>query len=64
MKKKELKKLAQRIAALEKTASSNNQDEAKKAQQQIMDLTKKIKDVEDFFYLDELIQEFLEEEKS
>jgi hypothetical protein len=29
-----------------------------------MDLTKKIKDVEDFFYLDELIQEFLEEEKS
>ena len=64
MKKKELKKLAQRIAALEKIASSNNQDEAKKAQQQIMDLTKKIKDVEDFFYLDELIQEFLEEEKS
>lgn len=64
MKKKELKKLAQRIAALEKTASSDNQDEAKKAQQQIMDLTKKIKDVEDFFYLDELIQEFLEEEKS
>lgn len=64
MKKKELKKLAQRIAALEKVASSNNQDEAKKAQQQIMDLTKKIKDVEDFFYLDELIQEFLEEEKS
>ena len=49
MKKKELKKLAQRIAALEKVASSNNQDEAKKAQQQIMDLTKKIKDVEDFF---------------
>ena len=64
MKKKELKKLAQRIAALEKVASSNNQNEAKKAQQQIMDLTKKIKDVEDFFYLDELIQEFLEEEKS
>jgi hypothetical protein len=32
MKKKELKKLAQRIAALEKVASSNNQDEAKKAQ--------------------------------
>lgn len=32
MKKKELKKLAQRIAALEKTASSDNQDEAKKAQ--------------------------------
>lgn len=63
MKKKELKKLAQRIAALEEIASSN-QDSAKDAQKKIMELTKKIHDPEEFFYLDELIQEFLQEKKS
>ena len=63
MKKKELKKLAQRIAALEEIASSN-QDSAKDAQKKIMELTKKIHSPEEFFYLDELIQEILEEKKS
>lgn len=64
MKKKELKKLAQKIAELELIASSKEHDKAQEAQHQIIKLTGKIKDPEDLFYMDELIQDILKDKKS
>lgn len=64
MKKRELKKLAQKMAQLELIASGEEEGNAQKAQQQIIELTGKVKDPEDFFYLDELIQEILRDERS
>lgn len=64
MKKRELKKLAQKMAQLELIASGEEEGNAQKAQQQIIELTGKIKDPEDLFYLDELIQDVLRDKKS
>ena len=64
MKKRELKKLAQKMAQLELIASGEKEGNSQKAQQEIIELTGKIDDPEDLFYLDELIQEILEEKKS
>lgn len=63
MKKSELKKLAQKMAHLELIASYEIEGNAQKAQQEIMELTGKIKDPDDLFYLDELIQDILKNKK-
>ena len=59
-----MKKLAQKFAQLELVASGAEEGNAKLAQQKIMELTRKIKDPDDLFYIDELIQEILKEERS
>lgn len=65
MKTKELKKLAARIAKLESIIERNeDQDKVKKAQDEIMDISGRIDDVEDLFRIDELVQEMLEEKNS
>lgn len=65
MKTKELKKLAARIAKLESIIERNeDQDKVKKAQDEIMDISGRINDVEDLFRIDELVQEMLEEKNS
>lgn len=65
MKTKELKKLAARIAKLESIIERNEDHESiHKAQNEIMEISSKVKDPEDLFQLDELVQEILEEENS
>ena len=65
MKKRELKKLAQKMAQLELIASGEEEEgNSQKAQQKIIELTGKIDDPEDLFYLDELIQDILRDKKS
>lgn len=60
MKKRELKKLAQKIAKLEKTIQENKDEElVLQAQKKINSLSKQIKSMEDMWYLDELILEEL-----
>ena len=61
MTKRELRKLAKRIADLEKVIQANeNQEKVTKAQKKIYNLSSKISDPEDMFLLDELIQQELE----
>lgn len=64
MKKSEMKKLAQKFAQLELIASGEEEGNAQLAQQKIMELTGKIKDLDDLFYIDELIQDILKKKKS
>ena len=64
MKKSEMKKLAQKFAQLELVASGEEEGNATLAQQKIMELTGKIKNPDDLFYIDELIQEILKEKRS
>ena len=65
MKRKELKTLAKRIAALELVIQENEDSRAvKNAKNEIMDLSGKVDDPEDMFYLDELIQQILDKEKN
>lgn len=61
MTKRELKKLAQKIAKLEKIIQENKDEESvSQAQKKINSLSKQIKSPEDMWYLDELILEELE----
>ena len=61
MTKRELRKLAKRIADLERVIQANkNQEKVTKAQRKIYNLSSKISDTEDMFLLDELIQQELE----
>lgn len=61
MTKRELKKLAQKIAKLEKIIQENKDEESvSQAQKKINSLSKQIKSPEDIWYLDELILEELE----
>lgn len=61
MKRKELKNLAQKIAKQEKIVqTSADQKEIKKAQDEILRLSSSVTNYEDIFYIDELVQEFLE----
>ena len=65
MKKKELKTLAKRMAALELVIQANEDSRAvNNAKNEIMDLSGKVDDPEDMFYLDELIQQILDNEKN
>lgn len=60
MKKKELKKYAQRIAALEKIIeSSDNRAEKLKAQDEIMSMSGSLTPF-DMMVIDEMVQEILE----
>ena len=61
MKRKELKNLAKKIAALEKIIQATEDEEKKKkAEHEIMRLSNSISNYEEIFILDELIQEFLD----
>jgi hypothetical protein len=61
MKRKELKNLAIKIAKYEKIVQANlDEKEVEMAKQQIMELSSKVKSLEDMIALDDLIQEFLE----
>ena len=61
MTKRELKKLAQKIAKLERIIQANeDQEQVKKAQRKINSLCSQVHSDEEMWYLDELIQEELE----
>ena len=59
-----MKKLAQKFAQLELVASGEEEGNAMLAQQKILELTGKIENPDDLFYIDELIQEILKEKRS
>lgn len=61
MKKKDLKNLAKRLAKLEKKLSSTTDaSETKKIQNEIIELSGQIQNVEEIFILDDMIQEILD----
>lgn len=61
MKLKELKRLAEKIADHERVIqTTQDADERKKSEQEILKLSSKVKDMADILTLDELIQEILE----
>lgn len=61
MKKKELKNLAQKIAAAERVIeNSNNKNEIYNAEQEIMRLSGNISSITDMMALDEMVQTILE----
>lgn len=61
MKKKELKNLAQKIAAAERMIeNSNNKNEIYNAEQEIMRLSGSISSITDMMALDEMVQTILE----
>ena len=63
MKRKELKNLAKKIAKLEKTVQSNSDKEAtKKAQDELLHLCGQVTNLTDMLELDELVQEYIENE--
>lgn len=63
MKRKELKNLAKKIAKLEKAVQSNSDQEAtKKAQDELLHLCGQVTNLTDMLELDELIQEYIENE--
>lgn len=65
MKKKELKQFAEKIAKYELIIEqSEDHDEIRYAQEQIMILSGRVKDLEDLFEIDELVQEILEKKKN
>lgn len=64
MKKKELKQFAEKIAKYELIIEqSEDHDEIRQAQEQIMVLSGRVKNLEDLFEIDELVQEILEKKK-
>lgn len=64
MKREEFKRLAKKIVAAERTIQRNSSpEEVENARSEIMDLSLKIKTLEDMYALDEFIFEILEEEK-
>ena len=61
MKKKELKQIAQRIAAAELTLRTTDDSWKRQcAQDEILELTGRVDDIEDMLALDEMIQKILE----
>lgn len=62
MKQKELKQMAQKIAKLERIIQANeDSEEVKKAQKQIMELSGRVKSLDDICMIDEMVQTLLEE---
>ena len=60
MKEKELKNLAKKIAIIEhKLQNTEDKEQQKQLQEAIINLSKKIGNIDDVFKLDELIQIFL-----
>ena len=65
MKKKELKRLAERLAALEIIIQENTDSATvKQAKNEIMELSGKIIDPEEMFEIDEIIQSILAKQQS
>lgn len=61
MKKKELANLAQRIAKAEQTVeNSSNLDEVQRAKNEIMLLTRNVKNLDDMMAIDEMVLKILE----
>ncbi len=61
MKKKDLKKFAKRLAELESIIqTSDDYDKRQLAQNEVLDISNKITDVEDMLTLDAMVQEILE----
>ena len=61
MKKKDLKKFAKRLAELETIIqTSDDYDKRQLAQNEVLDISNKIIDVEDMLTLDAMFQEILE----
>ena len=61
MKKKDLKKFAKRLAELETIIqTSDDYDKRQLAQNEVLDISNKITDVEDMLTLDAMVQEILE----
>ena len=61
MKKKELANLAQRIAKAEQTIeNSSNLDEVQRAKNEIMLLTRNVKNLDDMMAIDEMVLKILE----
>ena len=61
MKKKDLKKFAKRLAELETIIqTSDDYDKRQLAQNEVLDISNKIIDVEDMLTLDAMVQEILE----
>lgn len=60
MKKKELKNLAQKIAKAERIVQTNDDPKAvKKAEQEIMELSGHVENIEDMVIIDEMVQDLL-----
>ena len=60
MKRKELKNLAQKIAKYEQILqTSQDKEEIREAQSQIMNLSGRVQSLEDMVLLDDMIQEIL-----
>lgn len=60
MKKKELKRIAEKLAKAEYIIQTSDDPKAvKRAQQEIMDLSGDVHDLEDMATVDELVQEIL-----
>lgn len=60
MKRKELKNLAQKIAKYEQILqTSQDKEEIREAQSQIMNLSGRVQSLEDMMLLDDMIQEIL-----
>ena len=63
MTKKELKKLAQELARLERIIKTTEDNEVRyRAEQEIMTLTNKVEDLEDMVMIDEMVMTLLEQE--
>ena len=62
MKKKELKKIAERLAQLEIIISESTDNiERLNAKNEVLDISSRIVDIEDLMAIDELVQEILEQ---
>ena len=63
MTKKELKKLANELARLERIIKTTEDNEVRyRTEQEIMTLTNKVEDLEDMVMIDEMVMTLLEQE--
>lgn len=62
MKKKELRKIAEQIAAYEMILANPNANDwdRKAAREGILDLSRRITDLDDMSYIDDYVQEYLQ----
>lgn len=60
MKKKELKKIAEQIAYYEKILQNSEDNyEKHEAQEAILDLTRRVDNIDDMSFIDDYVQEYL-----
>lgn len=60
MKRKEIVNMAKKIAKLEQVIQSGSPEEATKAQEEILKLSRNIHNLDDMMQIDELVMEILE----